>query len=52
MSKKEWNYFVDKGVRIDVKYASSDTLIYLLDLITEELALRISAEAEEDNKDD
>ena len=41
MNKKEWAYFAGKGFRIDLKQMSAEDLMYLVDLLVEEMAGRI-----------
>ena len=40
-TKKEWHYFNAKGVQIELKLLSDPDLVYLIDLLIEELSYRI-----------
>ena len=41
MSKNEWAYFEGKGFKLDIKQMSAKDLSYLIDLLVEEMAIRI-----------
>lgn len=41
MSKKEWAYFQGLGFAIDLRQLSAEDLSYLVDLLVEEMAVRI-----------
>ena len=46
MSKKEWAYFQGKGFTVDLKSMSAEDLSYLVDVIVEEMAVRINKSPE------
>lgn len=54
MSKKEWAYFQGKGFQLDLKQMSAEDLSYLIDLLVEEMVVRIDStpkESEEPTND-